>query len=205
MLRALQADWSLLWRLSNLLKCPAPQTSVGMGPEIKTDFPQELKKDKRSLKSLLGSSDCWRAKSLIPTWTITRLIEEGSESNSPGNLSRISGMVAPGKQRVTALKKQTFPMMESPVIVQGEEGTRTERWQLWTPVVWECVTCLYAGGQPGQVGDVTGARGPWAQTEDPLSAQCEEDIQTVWVWRPLTSYSEKTMYLQSTAVDPTSG
>ena len=102
--------------VSNLLKRPAPRTTVGMGPEIKTDFPQTLKKDKRPLKSFLVSSDCSQAKSLVLTWTITRLIEEGSESSSPGSLYRISGTVAPGKQRVTALKKQIFLMMESLVI-----------------------------------------------------------------------------------------
>ena len=67
MLKGLHADWRQLWRLSNLLKHPAPWTTVVIGPEIKTDFPQALKKDKRPLKSFLVSSDCSQAKSLVLT------------------------------------------------------------------------------------------------------------------------------------------
>lgn len=47
-----------LRRLRILLKHPAPQDSVEIGPEKETDFPQLLKKLQSSLTSFLVSSDC---------------------------------------------------------------------------------------------------------------------------------------------------
>lgn len=46
-LGVLQMDWSHVWRLKILLKRPAPLDSVGMGPDIKTDFLQAVKKLKK--------------------------------------------------------------------------------------------------------------------------------------------------------------
>ncbi|KAF3834539.1 hypothetical protein F7725_027097 [Dissostichus mawsoni] len=62
------------------------------------------------------NSDCWRAVSFDPTWTISRLTEDGSECSSPGSFSRMTGTVAPGRQRVAALKNRMFLVMESPII-----------------------------------------------------------------------------------------
>ena len=71
------------------------------------------RKLKRSLKSFLVNSNCWRAVSFDPTWTITRLVEDGSECSRPGSLSRMTRIVAPGRQCVVELKKRMFLVMES--------------------------------------------------------------------------------------------
>lgn len=105
-----------MWRLRILLNRSAPRDTVAIGPEIKTLNAQVFRKLKRSLKSFLVSSDCRRAVSFDPTWTITRLIEDGSERSRPGSLSRMTGTVAPGKQCVVELKKRMFLVMESPTI-----------------------------------------------------------------------------------------
>ena len=44
MLRVEQMDCNQVWRLRILLKHSTPRATVGVGPEIKTDFPQLLKK-----------------------------------------------------------------------------------------------------------------------------------------------------------------
>ena len=78
------------------------------------------------MKSAFVSSDCWRLVSFDPTWTIILLIVVGSDAISPGSLAMMSGVVAPGKQCVTALMKRMFLMMESPIIrvVGGISGRR---------------------------------------------------------------------------------
>ena len=105
-----------MWKLRILLKRPAPRASVGIGPEIKTDFSQLRRRLKSFSKSFFVSSDCWRAVSFDPTWTISLLTDDGSECSSPGSLSRITGTVAPGRQRVAALKNRMFLIMESPIM-----------------------------------------------------------------------------------------
>lgn len=45
-------------------------------------------------------------------WTITFIIV-GNESRSPGSFSRMSGVVAPGKQCMSAFTKQMFWTKES--------------------------------------------------------------------------------------------
>ena len=66
-LRVEQVDCNHVWRLRILLKPSAPRAKVGIGPEIKTDFPQLLKKFKRSKKCVFVSSDCLQEVSLDPT------------------------------------------------------------------------------------------------------------------------------------------
>ncbi len=51
--------------------------------------------------------------SLILTCTIILWIEAGAVCNRPGNLARMSGTFAPGKQSVVVLKKWMFLMMKS--------------------------------------------------------------------------------------------
>lgn len=43
-------------------------------------------------------------------------MEDKSERSSPGSLSKMTGSVAPGKQRVVILKKRMCLIMESPTI-----------------------------------------------------------------------------------------
>ena len=43
---------------------------------------------------------CSEKRSFVPTWIIIFVTEEGSEARTSGILSRISAVVAPGKQRV---------------------------------------------------------------------------------------------------------
>lgn len=99
-----------------------------MGPEIKMDFPQSFKTVKRRLKSFLVRSDSRRDVSFVPTCTTIVVMEVGREGSNSKSLSKMTGTVAPGKQRVMALKKRMFLVMESPMInvVVGEE--RTRRW-----------------------------------------------------------------------------
>ena len=120
-------DRNQVLRLRILLKPSAPRATVGIGPEIKTDFPLLVRKFKRSLKSFLVSSDCLRAVSLEPTWTRTLFMEDGRECNSAGSFFRRTGTVDPGKQCVATLIKRTFRIIESPTInVVGEKSGRGE-------------------------------------------------------------------------------
>lgn len=50
----------------------------------------------------------------VPILIIIRLVEDRSEYSSPGSLSMMSGIVAPGKQRVAVPKM--FVIRESPTI-----------------------------------------------------------------------------------------
>ena len=84
----LQADWSQVLRLRILLKRPTPRDRVGMGPLMNTAFPEFCKRLKRLLKSFLVSSDCWRAVSFVPTWTITLVVDAGREESKAGSLFR---------------------------------------------------------------------------------------------------------------------
>lgn len=43
-------------------------------------------------------------------------IEGGRELSSPGSLAQITGMVDPGKQRVSVLRKQMSLVMKSPTV-----------------------------------------------------------------------------------------
>ena len=114
-------DWSHVLRFRSLLNRSGRWDMIGRGPLIKTDFPQRFKKEKRSLKSRFVSSVCRRAISLWPVWSITRCMEDGRELISSGSLSRMDVTLAPGKQRVVALKKRIFLVMLSPTIkVVGE-------------------------------------------------------------------------------------
>ena len=54
--RVLQAGLSQVFNRSSLEKRTSPRPSVGMGPEIKMDFPQVCRKSKRELKAHLVSS-----------------------------------------------------------------------------------------------------------------------------------------------------
>lgn len=67
MLRVEQVDRNQVLRLRILLKPSAPRAMVGIGPEIKTVFPQLAKKFKRSLKSRFVCSDCLLEVSQVPT------------------------------------------------------------------------------------------------------------------------------------------
>ena len=96
-----------------------------MGPEIKTDFAQVHRISKRELKALLVSSVAARARSLDPTCTTIRVMDEGSDCSSLGCFPKITGTVAPGRQQVVALKKRIFLVIESPIIrVVGEKSGR---------------------------------------------------------------------------------
>ena len=102
----------------------SPRPNVGMGPEIKTDFPQVRRKSRREIKARFVSSEAPRAMSLVPTCTTSRVMEDGRDCSSPGSFSRISRTVAPGRQQVVALKKRIFRVIESPMIrvVGGKSG-----------------------------------------------------------------------------------
>ena len=83
---------------------------------MKADFPVLFSRSNSLMKSAFVSSDCWRLVSFDPTLTIILLIIVGNEAMSPGSVPMMSGVGAPGKQCVTALKKQIFFMMESLII-----------------------------------------------------------------------------------------
>ena len=110
------------------LKRSDPCPEEGIGPLIKTDFPVSFKTFKRILKSLLVRSDSRRQVSFVPTCSTIREMEAGSEGSKFRNLSRITGTVAPGKQRVIALKKWMSLVIESPMInvVGGMRGRGSE-------------------------------------------------------------------------------
>ena len=54
-----------------------------MGPEIKKTLSTILQEIKKMVKSNLANSDQWRTVSFVPTWTITLLMEEGSDGSKP--------------------------------------------------------------------------------------------------------------------------
>ena len=116
-------DCSQVFSARSLLKRPG--LWMGSGPLIKMDLPVAANRLKRSSKSNFVSSDCRRDVSLEPAWITIRVMEDGSESNNSGSLLIIAGTVAPGKQRVDALKKRISLVMESPTIsVVGEKRGR---------------------------------------------------------------------------------
>ena len=75
------ADWSQVLRLKSPLKRQFPRPNVGMGPEIKNILPLCLHKLKRQLNSSLIVSDPLVKMSLVPTWIIILIIEDGSVYN----------------------------------------------------------------------------------------------------------------------------
>ncbi len=90
---------------------------------MNTDLPVVRRKLKRSLKSAFVCSDCLRAVSLHPAWTIILVTVEGRERKSCGSSFKMTGTVEPGRQRVTVPEKRTCLMMESPTIkVDGGRG-----------------------------------------------------------------------------------
>ena len=84
-----QAGLSQVFNRSSLEKRASPRPSVGMGPEIKMDFPQVRRKSKRELKALLVSSVAPQARSLDPTCTTMRVMDEESDCSSPGSFPKI--------------------------------------------------------------------------------------------------------------------
>ena len=103
-------------RLKSLLKRQFPRPNVGMGPEIKNILPLCLHKLKRQLNSSLIVSDPLVKMSLVPTWIIILIIEDGSEGMSSWSFLRFVETVAPGKRFVIALENRTDLIIESPRI-----------------------------------------------------------------------------------------
>lgn len=60
----------------------------------------------------------------MPTWMMSRFMEVGSDGRIFWRFFRMTGTVAPGKQRVVALKKRTLLIIESPIIsvLGGKSG-----------------------------------------------------------------------------------
>lgn len=78
------------------------------------------------LKSFFVISDCLRVASFVPTWTVTHVMEEGSDCSRPRSLSNKTGTVSPEKQCVTVLGNLIFLTIEYPTnnIVGGKTGQK---------------------------------------------------------------------------------
>ena len=91
-------DWSQVWRLRILLKRPILRPSVGIGPEMKADFPVLFSRSKRWMKSAFVSSDYCSLKIIQPLHDklLQYVVEHPFTVNMQSNVTLNKPLASPG-------------------------------------------------------------------------------------------------------------